>query len=104
MEVVLRLTGEQHALLKSHLYPGAGHEAAAIILCGRRAGDSRHCLAAKQVIPVPYDRCETRTPVRVTWSTDVLLPHLTEVSKRGLAVVKVHSHPGGLEEFSEWDD
>jgi hypothetical protein len=104
MDVVLRFTGEQHALLKSHLYPGDGNEAAAIILCGRRAGDSRHCLTAKQVIPVPYDRCETRTPVRVTWSIDVLLPHLTEVVKRDLAVVKVHSHPGGLEEFSEWDD
>lgn len=104
MDVVLRLTGEQHALLKSHLYPGDGNEAAAVILCGRRAGDSRHCLTARQMIPVPYDQCSTRTPVRVTWSTDVLLPHLTEAAKRGLAVVKIHSHPGGLEEFSEWDD
>lgn len=96
--------GEQNALLESHLYPGDGNEAAAILLCGRRAGDSRHCLTAQQVIPIPYDQCSTRTPVRVTWSTDVLLPHLTEASKRGLAVVKVHSHPGGLAEFSEWDD
>jgi hypothetical protein len=104
MGVVLRLTGEQHALLKAHLYPGDGNEAAAVILCGRRAGDSRHCLTARQVIPIPYDQCGTRTPVRVTWSTDVLLPHLTEAAKRGLAIVKVHSHPGGLEKFSEWDD
>lgn len=104
MEVVHRLTGEQHELLKAHLYPGDGNEAAAVILCGRRAGDSRHCLTARQVIPIPYDQCSTRTPVRVTWSTDVLLPHLTEAAKRDLAVVKIHSHPGGLEEFSEWDD
>lgn len=104
MDVVLRLTGEQHALLQSHLYPGDGNEAAAVVLCGRRAGDSRHCLTARQVIPVLYDQCSTRTPMRVTWSTDVLLPHLTEVARRGLAVVKIHSHPGGLEGFSEWDD
>jgi hypothetical protein len=104
MEVLLRLTGEQHAQLKAHLYPGDGNEAAAVILCGRRAGDSRHCLTARQVIPIPYDQCSTRTPVRVTWSTNVLLPHLSKAAKRGLAVVKIHSHPGGLEEFSEWDD
>lgn len=104
MDVVLRLTNEQHALLKAHLYSGDGNEAVAFILCGRRASESRHCLTARQVIPVPYDQCSTRTPVRVTWSTDVLLPHLSEAAKRGLAVVKVHSHPGGLEEFSEWDD
>lgn len=104
MDVILRFTGEQHARLKAHLYPGDGNEAAAIILCGRRAGDSRHCLTARQVIPISYDQCGARTPVRVTWVTDVLLPHLTEAAKRGLAVVKVHSHPGGLEQFSEWDD
>lgn len=104
MDVVLRLTGEQHALLKAHLYPGDGNEATAVILCGRRAGDSRHCLSAKLVIPVPYDQCSTRTPTRVTWSTDVLMPYLTEAARRGLAVVKIHSHPGGLEEFSKWDD
>jgi ThiF family/Prokaryotic homologs of the JAB domain len=104
MDVVLRLTGEQHALLKAHLYTGDGNEAAAVILCGRCAGESRHCLTARQIIPVPYNQCSTRTPVRVTWSTDVLLPHLSEAAKRGLAVVKIHSHPGGLEKFSEWDD
>lgn len=104
MDVVLRLTGAHHAQLKAHLYQGDGKEAAAIILCGRRAGDSRHCLIARRVILVPYDQCSARTPARITWPTDVLLPHLTEAVARSLAVVKIHSHPGGLEEFSEFDD
>ena len=34
MEYVLRLTGEQHAQLQPHFFPGDGMEAAALVLCG----------------------------------------------------------------------
>lgn len=104
METILRLTQAQHAQLNEHLFPGDGNEAVAIALCGRRAGSERHCLTVQMVFPVPYDQCKERTPVRVTWSTEVLLPLLAEASRRELAVVKIHSHPGGLKEFSLWDD
>src|SRR5689334_1418125 len=104
MKTTLRMTVGQHAQLKKHLYPGDGNEAAAIILCGRRAGPERHCLAGRMVFPIPYDECSVRTPFRITWSTEGLLPVLTEAANRNLAIVKIHSHPGGLEEFSETDD
>lgn len=104
MEVVLRLTGTQHAQLQAHLFPGDGKEAVAIALCGRRAGETRQCLMVQRILPVPYDHCLVRTPMQVTWGTDVLLTPLTEAAKRGLALVKIHSHPGGFEAFSECDD
>src|SRR5687767_4131835 len=104
METVLKLTGTQHSQLNSHLFPGDGNEAAAIILCGRRSGNVRHCLTAQMIFPIPYDQCSIRTPWRITWSTETLLPVLNEAARKGLAIVKIHSHPGGLEEFSETDD
>jgi hypothetical protein len=104
MKTILRLTGDQHLQLRNHLFPGDGNEAAAIVLCGRRAGSERHCLTGRMIFPVPYDQCSIRTPWRITWSTDVLLPVLTEAAKKNLAIIKIHSHPGGLEEFSDTDD
>ena len=104
MEVTLTLTIEQHEHLKKHLFPGDGCEAAAVILCGRRAGDRRHRLVAREVHPIPYDRCSERTPVRVTWPTDVIVPLLDLAEKDELTVVKIHSHPNGRTRFSETDD
>jgi hypothetical protein len=104
MNIVLRLTADQHSQLNTHLFPGDGNEAAAVILCGRRAGNERHCLTARMIFPIPYDQCSIRTPWRITWSTETLLPVLTEAAKENLAIVKIHSHPGGFEEFSETDD
>lgn len=104
MKTVLRTTGEQHALLKNHLYPGDGKEAVAVALCGRRAGAERHVLAVYEVLPIPYDRCRVRAHDHVEWGTELVVPLVEKAMKHGMAVVKIHSHPGGLEEFSWVDD
>ncbi len=104
MNLTLRLTGKQHAQLKAHLFPGDGNEAVALALCGRRAGSSRHCLTVRHVVTVPYDQCSIRTPDRVTWSTQLLMPLLAEAARQGFSILKIHSHPGGLDRFSEYDD
>jgi hypothetical protein len=104
MSVVIRMTGLQHAALRAHLYPGDGFEAVAIALCGRRAGEQRHILTVRKMFPVPYDQCRVRTPDRVSWSTEALFPLLGEATRHGVAVLKIHSHPGGYEKFSEFDD
>jgi len=100
----LRLTQSQHEELRRHLMPGDGLEAVAIALCGRRCGDESHCLSLKTLVPIPYDECKVRSPDRVTWSTKRLVPLLEEAAKRDLAVLKVHSHPGNYEQFSQVDD
>ncbi len=104
MDVTLTLTQDQHKELKTHLFPGDGYEASAIILCGRCAGDRRHRLVAREVHPIPYKQCSERTPLGVTWPTDVIAPLLDRAEEHGWTVIKSHSHPNGRARFSEIDD
>jgi hypothetical protein len=104
MHVTLRLTQADHAALKSHLLPGDGREAVAVALCGRRRSHARHVLTVRTLVPIPHDECKVRTPDRVNWSTQRLIPLLEEASRRDLAILKIHSHPGGYSQFSFIDD
>jgi hypothetical protein len=104
MRVKLRLTQTDHRALMEHLLPGDGLEAVAVGLCGRRRSEEHHCLTVRKLVPIPFDECKVRAPDRVTWSTQRLLPLLEEASKRDLAILKVHSHPGGYADFSSRDD
>lgn len=102
-KVVLRLTGRQHARLQSHLLPGDGCEAVAVALCGRHQDDDTEFLMVHRIVEIPYDECE-RAPDRLHWTTERLLPLAEEAAKKHLAILKVHSHPGGWADFSKWDD
>jgi hypothetical protein len=104
MHVTLRVTQNQHAALESHLFPGDGLEAVAVALCGRRRSRSRHALTVQQIVPIPYGDCSVRTSERVTWSTQLLMPLLERSAARDLAILKVHSHPGGFPQYSSIDD
>ena len=113
-ETRLRLTGKQHHTLRAHLFPGDGKEAVALALCGRALGPlaepspeprtAREILVVHRIVPVPYKDCSVRTPDRVTWSTALLPPLLLEAAKKGMAVLKIHSHPGDYRAFSSVDD
>jgi hypothetical protein len=104
MHIKLRLSERDHRALRAHLLPGDGLEAVAVALCGRRRSKTHHVLTVKSVVPIPYDECKVRTPDRVTWSTQRLIPLLEEASRRDLGILKIHSHPGGYPQFSEVDD
>ncbi len=103
MTTILRMTQLQHQQLQAHLFPGDGKEAAAIALCGRAAGPDRHSLMVRKIERIPYREC-VRTDQYLTWPTERLLPLLAEAATRNLAILKIHSHPGGYEAFSELDD
>lgn len=104
MQTTLNLTGSQHASLREHLLPPDGSEAVAIALCGRRAGSDRHRLVVRAVHLVPHADCSERSADRVAWPTDIMVPWLEEADRRGLSVVKIHSHPDGRTRFSDQDD
>jgi hypothetical protein len=104
MEYILRFTGEQHKLLQQHLFPGDGNEAAALVLCGRRNGHDRHVLIARQIVPIPYEAYEERTPQRVVWPTRFVDPLLPNAAKRSWGILKIHSHPTGYLAFSTFDN
>jgi len=104
VDFTLSMTGSQHQLLRQHLFPGDGQEAVAIALCGRRAGARRHRLLVKSLHLVPHEACTERSPVTVAWPTDIMVPWLQEADRRGLSVVKIHSHPRDYLQFSAQDD
>lgn len=103
LDVILRMTGKQKTALYGHLFPDDGREAVAVALCGRRGGLDRHCLSVCKIELVPYDECERRAD-SITWPTDRLVGLFQEAARRGMAVVKLHSHPGGFDRFSAFDD
>ena len=103
-EVLVRLTGRQHKSLKEHLYPGDGKEAVALLLAGRRAGSERHVLCVRELLLIPHEECFDRSIDEVRWPTTRLHERLPSIGQKNLAVIKVHSHPGGFEEFSIRDD
>ncbi len=104
MTYKLRMTGRQHAALRSHLLPGDGNEAVALALCGRRSGQKIDILMIHRIVPIPYEECSVRRPDQITWRTDRLEPLLAEAAKKGMALLKIHSHPGSYDRFSQVDD
>lgn len=102
--VTLSLLQEHYALLESHLFSMDGCEGVAVALCGRRAGSTTHRLLVREIHPIPHAQCDARSPVRVTWRTDALVPHLERAEKEGLALVKIHSHRANHRAFSQADD
>lgn len=103
MSVKLRIAESHHAAIQRHLFPGDGCEAVVVALCGRRRSHERHVLTVQDIVPIPFDECKVRTPDRVTWSTERMVPLLEEAAERDLAILKIHSHPTGYQKFSGTD-
>ena len=104
MRYALRLTEAQQDLLRTHLFPGDGNEAVALLLCGRRNGSDRHAFCVRKILPVPHSACSVRTPDRITWPTTFVDDLLSEAYGKAQAIVKIHSHPGYYRKFSSTDD
>ena len=102
--VAVSLTGDQHRELNQHLFPGDGKEAAAIGLCGRRAGVARYKLLVREIYPVPYEVCTVRAADRIAWPVAWLDPVLEKAEREDLSIVKFHSHPADYRQFSGADD
>ena len=104
MDYRLRFTARQHDMLRRHLFCGDGRESAALVLCGRAAASDADSLCARRIIEIPNDACVERTENRVIWPSRFIDAVLPEVARRGLAILKVHSHPAGYPAFSTFDD
>ena len=104
MTTTFAMTGGQHARLKAHLFPGDGKEAAAIALCGRRAGRHRHRLVTRELHMVPYEICTRRARDGISWPVEWMDNLLDRAAVEGWSVVKIHSHPTDYRRFSEADD
>lgn len=103
MASALTLSGVLHTGARKHLYCGDGLEAAGLLVCARAPG-ARLRLLARSFIAVPYDECGERTGDRITWPGRYLEAANDTAEAEGLAVMAIHSHPGGLFGFSALDD
>ncbi len=103
MNYSITFTSAQFDLLKAHLYPGDNKEAIAFALCGRRAGTERYRLLAKEIIPIPYQHC-SRSSLRLRWQTEMLPKILETATNQNLSILKIHSHPNDVDNFSATDD
>src|ERR1700683_4543384 len=99
----LALTGIAHEELKRHLFPGDGREAATVLVCTRTPGP-RLRLLVRDVILVPYSECARRERESITWPGAYIEAAIDRAESEGLAILLLHSHPGGLFAFSEADD
>lgn len=99
----LTLPASLYAKVRDHLFPGDGLEAAAILLCSRVPGP-RLRLLAREAIFVPHDACSHRAPDAITWPGEFVEHAIDQAEMDGLAIILIHSHPGGLFDFSDADD
>ena len=105
MRCMLAMTARLHGELRRRLFPGDGLEAAAVILCTQGNGKQRRRLIANEIIALPPQRSERRRHF-LSWPfADHFPPDtIADIDRRGLSIVTVHSHPGGLYQFSPTDD
>lgn len=99
----LTLPAELHGRLRVHLFPGDGLEAAAVVLCTRAPG-ARLRLLAVEAILVPYAACKERAADFLTWPGALIEGAIDKAEENGLSILLMHSHPGGLFDFSSMDD
>ena len=100
----MRIGEAHHEQLREHLYPGDGLEAVALVLCGRTADRGREGVFVHHLEPIPYAECTVRSADEVRWSTARLPSLLARAARENLALLKIHSHPGGYSQFSDRDD
>lgn len=99
----LRFSGKVHQSLLMHLFPGDGKEAMALLICGRHEGENCSILLTHKLHLIPYEEC-VRESHFVNWKTESIIPLIEEAVKKDMAIVKIHSHPGGTPDFSKTDD
>ncbi|WP_299761397.1 ThiF family adenylyltransferase [uncultured Pontibacter sp.] len=103
MQYQLRVSGNHYKQLQQHLFPGDGKEAVAVALCGRYERDGISILLVHELMLIPHKECYRAEDV-VCWKTETILPFLEKASKKNMAILKIHSHPGGFPAFSDVDD
>lgn len=103
MQYELRVSGKHFQKLHKHLFPGDGKEAVAIILCGRYERNDLSVLLTHKIELIPYNECN-RYIDNVHWKTERAVHLIEAAANKNMAILKIHSHPGGYAKFSKMDD
>lgn len=102
MKTCLRISVDDYSNIQQHLFPEDGKEAIAFALCGRAQAANRLVFTIYELLAIPYDRCE-REDDYLHWHTRDVLPLMNKAMDQHMAILRIHSHPGGWAHFSEAD-
>jgi proteasome lid subunit RPN8/RPN11 len=100
----LTILGDHLAKLREMVFSVPGAEGAAFLLCGESRTQSEHRLLCREVLPVPESAYLVREPYFLSLDSAAYAAAAKRAKNEKLAVVFVHSHPGGFLDYSEQDD
>lgn len=100
---VLAMTEAVHLQLRQHLFPGDGLESATILVCSV-AGTEKQRYCVRKALLIPYTDCRVRKKNRISWPGEWIEKAIDEAEMNNDALILLHSHPGGMYEFSKVDD
>jgi hypothetical protein len=99
----LSLTAAAQAQLHTHLFPGDGKEAAAVLICAHVPG-GRTRLLVRDVLLVPHTECAERTEASLNWPGAYIESAIDIAERDRLGIILLHSHPSGYPAFSHMDN
>ena len=102
MKTSLRINEDDFRVLQKHLFPDDGKEAIAFALCGRAQAAGRLVFTVHEILAIPYDYCEREADF-LHWKTLDVLPIMNKAMDQHMAIMRIHSHPGGWPHFSKYD-
>jgi molybdopterin-synthase adenylyltransferase len=101
---VISIAQPTFASLRASLFTPDGNENAAFALCGYSRNEGADRLYVRQTLPVPPGGYDSRTPVHLEVSPR-FINEIVDLSRGRMAIVVIHSHPGGLTSgYSASDD
>ena len=105
MRYTVTLQEKHHSALKKHLIRKDGNERVAFIICGRSLIDSKEDrFLSKEVVLLPTEQLLASQPEQVSWDNNFFINVLKKAETKGFAVIVIHNHPSGYNQFSKTDD
>ncbi|UVS94933.1 MULTISPECIES: ThiF family adenylyltransferase [Burkholderia] len=98
----LTITDDVYQQVRRHLFPGDDLESAAILFCVK-TGTDRTRLIAREALLISHSACR-REKDFITWPGSYIEDAIDRAESEDLALILLHSHPGGLFAFSSLDD
>ena len=102
MKTCLRISEDDYHILQNHLFPEDGKEAIAFALCGRAQAAGRLVFTVHEVLAIPYAHCARESDC-LHWKTRDAIPLMNKAMDQHMAIMRIHSHPGGWPHFSKYD-
>jgi len=90
--------------LLSAIFAKEGIEGAAYLLCGVSRTESEMRFLVQEMVPVRDEHYLRREPFRLSIASESYVPIAKRARDSGQSILFVHSHPSGLQEFSDQDD